>query len=86
MGNSSDYPPACRVAYATTGVSNVSVIDTANNTVIANPTVGTSTFGIDLTPNGASAYVSNVFGNNVLVLATASNTVVTSVDRWRWLA
>jgi YVTN family beta-propeller protein len=57
---------------------NVSVIDTANNTVVATVTVGGGPAGVAVTPDGKNAYVANSFSSNVSVIDT-SNTVVATV-------
>ncbi len=67
-------------AYVTNGGSNnVSVIDTATNTVVATVAVGNLPFGVAITPDAALAYVVNVFTSNVSVIDTATNTVVATV-------
>ena len=43
----------------------VSVIDTGTNAVIATVPVGSSPFGVAITPDGARAYVANPFSNRV---------------------
>jgi YVTN family beta-propeller protein len=57
----------------------VSVIDTATNTIIATIPVGGVLAGIDITPNGAFAYVAQESGNTVSVIDTATNIVTTVV-------
>jgi YVTN family beta-propeller protein len=79
--------------------STVSVIDTANNAVVAtiNLSVGTSPastpVGVATTPDGTRAYVSNVGGATdqdtivgafVSVIDTASNTVVNTIYVRTW--
>jgi YVTN family beta-propeller protein len=67
-------------AYVTNGRSNdVSVINTATNTVVATVPVGLSPGGVAITPNGAFAYVANFSSNDVSVINTATNTVVATV-------
>jgi YVTN family beta-propeller protein len=68
----------CRVlAYVTNNSDNtVSVIDTASNTVTATVPVGSSPFGVDVTPDGSRAYVVNRIGSSVSVIDTATNLVV----------
>jgi len=71
---------ALHAAYVTNSSSNnVSIIDTATNTVVGSVTVGTSPFGVAITPDGSHAYVANVGSNTVSVIATATNTVVATV-------
>jgi YVTN family beta-propeller protein len=58
--------------------NNVSVIDTASNTVVGTPiTVGIAPFGVAITPDGKHAYVANKGSGNVSVIDTATNTVLT---------
>src|SRR5207247_1958273 len=72
-------------AYVTNqGSSSVSVINTANNSVMATITLGAIEFelcptGIAITPDGTRAYVTNECSNSVSVIDTASNTVVATV-------
>jgi YVTN family beta-propeller protein len=61
------------------GVSTVSVIATASNSVVATVAVGTNPAGVAVTPNGKHAYVANGGSNSVSVIATATNTVVATV-------
>jgi YVTN family beta-propeller protein len=64
-----------------TGFNNVSVIDTATNTVVATVPVGDFPTGAAVTPDGKHVYVVNFFSppNNVSVIDTATNTVVATV-------
>lgn len=65
------------------------MIDTATNTVIATVAVGRAPEGIDITPDGAFAYVANALSNTVSVLDTATNTVVATIPGFilpRWIA
>jgi len=59
--------------------SNVSVIDTATNTVTATVTVGTNPYGVSVNPAGTRVYVTNGGTNNVSVIDTATNTVTATV-------
>jgi YVTN family beta-propeller protein len=61
------------------GSNNVSVIDTATNTVVTTVPVGSKPNGVAVAPDGKHAYVANFGSNNVSVIATATNTVVTTV-------
>ena len=58
---------------ANSNSNSVSVIDTANNTIVA--TVGGvgSPFGVAITPDGTRAYVTNQESTNVSVIDTAIN-------------
>ena len=66
-------------AYIANNGSNVSVIDTASNTVVATVTVGANPYGVAVNPGGMRAYVANTNSNNVSVINTATNTVVATV-------
>lgn len=61
------------------GSSSVSVINAATNTVVDTVAVGSDSFGVATTPNGAFAYVANRGSNSVSVISTATNTVVATV-------
>ena len=58
---------------------NVSVIDTATNTVVDTVGVGDEPRGIAITPDGSRAYVTNYGSDNVSVIDTATNTVMATV-------
>jgi YVTN family beta-propeller protein len=64
---------------ANSGGNDVSVINTATNTVVATVNVGLLPQGIVISPNGALAYVANGNSNTVSVINTATNTVVATV-------
>jgi YVTN family beta-propeller protein len=64
---------------ANAAASTVSVINTANHTVVATISVGTIPHGVAITPDGAFAYVTNEYASTVSVIDTASNTVVDTV-------
>src|SRR5207247_3230729 len=76
--------PDVRFGYVVKLTSNdVSVLNTATNTVAATVAVGFGTFGVAITPNGAFAYVT-AFGDRcanggVWVISTATNAVVATV-------
>ena len=57
----------------------MSAIDTATNTVCATIAVGNSPFGIAITPDGATAYVTNNGGLTVSVIDTVTNAVVATI-------
>ncbi|MDP1383979.1 beta-propeller fold lactonase family protein, partial [Priestia megaterium] len=66
-------------AYVTNKFSdNVSVINTATNTVISTISVGYKPSGVAITPDGNHAYVTNKFSDNVSVINTATNTVIST--------
>ena len=71
---------AQQFAYVTNSNSdNVSVINTATNTVDSTVAVGSGPIGVAITPDGASAYVVNFNSDNVSVINTATNTVDATV-------
>ena len=60
-------------AYITNfGSNNVSVIDTATNTVTATVNVGIGPAGVAVHPSGKFVYVANFFENTVTVVSTES--------------
>jgi YVTN family beta-propeller protein len=77
-------PDGTRVYVADLVFSNVLVIDTASNTVIATVPVGLFPRGVAVTPDGTRVYVTNTGGGTVSVIDTASgslfiNTVIATV-------
>jgi YVTN family beta-propeller protein len=67
-------------AYITNNSSNnVSVIDTANNAVVATVAVGANPTGVAVHPAGTRVYVANQSSNTVSVIDTLSNTVIATV-------
>src|SRR6185295_20375691 len=54
------------------GDDTVSVIDPANNTVVATITVGDEPGGVAVTPNGTFVYVANQNSNTVSVISAAN--------------
>ncbi len=60
--------------------NNVSVIDTATNTVTATVTVGAFPVGVAVNPAGPRVYVANGDSANVSVIDTETNTVTATVD------
>ncbi len=67
-------------AYVTNrNTNNVSVMDTATNTVTATVSVGAFPVGIAVNVAGTRAYVTNYFSSNVSVIDTATNTLVATV-------
>ena len=66
--------------YGADGISSVSVVATATETVVgASIPVGSAPFGVAVTPDGAKAYITNRDSGTVSVIATASNTVVATI-------
>jgi YVTN family beta-propeller protein len=67
-------------AYVTNnGEGTVSVIETANNTVVATVDVDFRPLFVAITPDGAFAYVTNGLSNTVSVIETTGNTVIATV-------
>src|ERR1035438_3795977 len=72
---------SAQFAYITnSGSNNVSVINTATNTVTATVNVGSGPFGVAVNPAGTFVYVTNETSNNVSVINTATNTVTATVN------
>jgi YVTN family beta-propeller protein len=68
------------VAYvANSDSTNVSVIDTASNTVTATIPVGAVPAGIAFSPDGAIAYVTSEEDGTISVINTATNTVTATI-------
>ena len=59
--------------------NNVSVIDTATNTVVATVPVGKHPDGVAVSPDGKHAYVTNFASDSVSVIGTLTNTVEATV-------
>ena len=74
------YEPGCRVlAYVTNqDGGSVSVIDTADNTVVDTITAGSRPSGVAITPNGAQVYVGNWF-YDVSVIDTSLAAVTATI-------
>lgn len=71
---------AAPFAYITQMDTNrVTVLDTANNSVVTSLEVGFTPFGVAVHPSGSHVYVTNMDDNTVSVIETASNTVVATV-------
>ena len=72
--------PTGTYAYITNPTSNnVSVIDTATNTVTARVEVGQFPHGVAVAPDGKKVYVANSNSSNVSVIDTATNKVTATV-------
>jgi YVTN family beta-propeller protein len=68
------------IAYvANSGSNNVSVIDTACNTVTATIPVGKSPMGTAFSPDGAVAYVTNAGDGTISVINTATHSVTATI-------
>ncbi|MGJ0394223.1 MAG: beta-propeller fold lactonase family protein [Methylocystis sp.] len=61
------------------GSNNVSVIDTATNTVLGTIPVGALPIGVAVAPDGSKAYIANFSSNNVSVINTSTKTVTATV-------
>ncbi len=59
--------------------NNVSVVNAANNTVVASIPVDASPEGLAVTPNGGLLYVACVGANKVDVISTSSNSIIASI-------
>lgn len=68
-------------AYVANAVSGtVSVISTANFSVVKTISVGAEPWAIAITPNGSKAYVANSSSNSVSVINTATDTVIKTIE------
>ena len=61
------------------GSNNVSVIETATDTVVATVAVGEGPWGVAVHPDGNRVYVTNNISNNVSVIDTTTNMVMATV-------
>jgi YVTN family beta-propeller protein len=81
VGTAVAVTPDGKYAYVTNeGSNNLTVIDTASNTLLESLPVGTTPTGVAVTPDGKDAYVTNQGSNDVSVIETASNTVVATIS------
>ncbi|MFI9082344.1 Ig-like domain repeat protein [Streptomyces sioyaensis] len=71
--------PNGRVYVANEGSDNVTVIDSATDTVLTTLTVGDSPRTVGVAPNGR-VYVANFFSNNVTVIDSVTDAVLTTVS------
>jgi YVTN family beta-propeller protein len=62
------------------GSNNVSVIDTATNTVTATVSVGYNPLGVTVSPDGTNIYVANEYNNTVSVINPAANSITSTVN------
>ncbi len=75
-----DIADAGTYAYITNGGSNtVSVINTATDTITAVVSVGSTPYGVAVSPDGTKVYVANRGSNTVSVIDTATNNVTATV-------
>lgn len=66
-------------AYVSNADGTLSVIDTGGNTVAATISCGCSPGFAAITPDGKSLYLPAIFNQGILVVSTASNSVVTTI-------
>jgi YVTN family beta-propeller protein len=74
------FTPDGQYAYVADAGDLIFVIQTSNNTLFATITVGgagSAVFGVGITPNGAYVYATDAGHNEVFVIDTSTNTVVT---------
>src|SRR5262245_55540213 len=57
----------------------VSVINTANNTVVTTISAGLNPVGVAVNQAGTVAYVTNYNSNSVSVISTSTNTVIATI-------
>ena len=73
-------PPSGPYAYITNyGSNNVSVIDTANDTVLATIAVGYGPYGVTVSPDATRVYVANYVSSSVSVIDATTNSVLATV-------
>src|SRR5215211_9410716 len=65
--------------YLTDSGGTVSVIDTATHAVTATIAVGAAPVDVEVSPDGAHAYVANIYDSTVSVIDTATNTVTATI-------
>ena len=70
---------AAPFAYIANG-NNVSVVDTATNTITATIAVGPSPYGVAVTPDGTKVYVTNSDDDTISIIDTATNVVTATVS------
>jgi len=69
-------PGANGVAYIpNANVNNVAVLDIATGMITATIPVGTTPFGVAITPDGSHVYITNFTSNNISVINTSTNMV-----------
>jgi YVTN family beta-propeller protein len=72
--------PQCRAYVVNESSDNVSVIDTATDTVIDTFIAGNSPSGVAVSPDGATVYVTNGFDYTLSVIDTDTNVVSVNID------
>jgi YVTN family beta-propeller protein len=75
-----DSPTRTYAYIANPSSNNVSVIDTATNTLISTVDVGQFPLGIAVTPDGKKVYVANSNSNNISVIGAATKTVTVTIN------
>jgi YVTN family beta-propeller protein len=75
-----DSPTRTYAYIANPSSNNVSVIDTATNTIISTVDVGQFPLGIAVTPDGKKVYVANSNSNNISVIDAATKTVTVTIN------
>jgi len=58
----------------------VSVINTSNNSIAATVQVGSSPWGVGVSPDGTTVYITNARSNTVSVINTATNKVTATIN------
>lgn len=69
----------CAIYVANIGSNDVTVVDTATNSVVTTVSVGSGPDGVAASPDGSLVYVANAFSNSVSVIDTATNVVTASI-------
>ena len=64
---------------ANQSANTLSVINTANETVVATVPVGTGPRGVAVNASGTRVYAANITSNDVSVIDTATNTVISAI-------
>jgi YVTN family beta-propeller protein len=72
-------PTGTRAYVTSSNDTNVSVIETSTNTVIARVPIGDTSSGVAVSPSGDRVYVISSFSGRFSVIDTATNTVVKSI-------
>ena len=66
--------------YVADGNNDVTVIDTASNSVVTSIIAAGGTFGIAVTPDGKQVWVTNSSADSVSVINTADNAVIGNIQ------
>lgn len=73
-------PDGARLYVANVNSNNVSIIDTANNTVISSINLGNSPDGVAFSPDGKYIYVTNLGDQNISVIQASDNNIINSFN------